>query len=145
MLTDLPAGGLDTIVKRVIGGPTRSKTSTRRMTVPMAVRVPRTGRDEHGASARLSLHGTPVWGRRNCDVAFKPNEVPHLFTRTRPSPTPPTGSGISARARNGCSIPVPSRLRHWQALLRKEGQGRTFPFPGGTFPTGSVTGMPSAV
>lgn len=30
-------------------------------------------------------------------------------------------------------------------LLRKEGEARTFPFPRRTYPTGSVTGMPSAV
>lgn len=31
------------------------------------------------------------------------------------------------------------------ALLRKECEGRTSPYPGRTYPTGSVTGMPSAV
>lgn len=31
------------------------------------------------------------------------------------------------------------------ALLRKGREARTSPFPGRTYPTGSVTGMPSAV
>ena len=31
------------------------------------------------------------------------------------------------------------------ALLRKEGEGRTSPFPKRTYPTGSVKGMPIAV
>jgi hypothetical protein len=31
------------------------------------------------------------------------------------------------------------------ALMRKVGEARTSPFPGRTYPTGSVTGMPSAV
>ena len=33
----------------------------------------------------------------------------------------------------------------WRALLRKTGNGRSAPFPGRTYPTASVTGMPSAV
>ena len=32
-----------------------------------------------------------------------------------------------------------------KALLRKVGEARTSPFPRHTYPTGSVTGMPSAV
>jgi len=31
------------------------------------------------------------------------------------------------------------------ALLHKRREAQTFPFPGRTYPTGSVTGMPSAV
>ena len=32
-----------------------------------------------------------------------------------------------------------------EALLHKSADGRSSPFPGQTYPTGSVTGMPSAV
>ncbi|SNS22577.1 hypothetical protein [Antarctobacter heliothermus] len=35
--------------------------------------------------------------------------------------------------------------RHKSALLRKVGNVRSSPFPGRNYPTGSVTGMPSAV
>ncbi|WP_420013497.1 hypothetical protein [Tateyamaria sp.] len=36
-------------------------------------------------------------------------------------------------------------LRIFAALLHKLGSERTSPFPGRTYPTGSVTGMPRAV
>ncbi len=36
-------------------------------------------------------------------------------------------------------------LRYRRALLRKSREGQTSPYPGRTYPTGSVTGMPIAV
>jgi hypothetical protein len=51
---------------------------------------------------------------------------------------------IPARLGNDLCLEV-DRLYARRALLRKEREAQTSPFPGRTYPMDSVTGMPSAV
>lgn len=58
-------------------------------------------------------------------------------------PKPVQGSS-KAPGHGALSLLTRTTLDRQSTLLRKEGEARTSPFPGHTYPTGSVIGMPSA-
>ena len=59
----------------------------------------------------------------------------------------PRDVSVAITAAGGMLAPIipPSMLFIGMTLLHKSGDGRGSPFPGRTYPTASVTGMPSAV
>ena len=99
-----------------------------------------------GSSGTFSLRFDFVWKFSYfASVRSATAQRPQAFDRTTPARMQ------TCRQRSGSPAMVPrvcSRRRAWPpapALLHKSAEGRSFPFPGQTYPASSVTGMPSAV